>query len=673
MKVGLLCIFCLIFLGSALAEVEEKISVYAWQQDELTLLPVDTAADVTVIDRETIEASGAVSVPDLLRNEANVMIRNTSGNVNDGQVAMRGFGENSHLRTLILVDGHTLNRPDMGVAGWESLPVMNIEQIEVIRGGQNVLYGDNALAGVISITTKRGADAGTQVLGTMGEFGYLSGYIGHGGAAGPVDYYAGIDRYESEGFRSNSLSRATVLTGSLAWYANDSDMVSLRVSHTDSYRQYPGPLLYDQMMEDPTQSYYSGDEYAEDLESRASLIWKTSKSWGEARVVTGISRRENEWQLPGRSADELQYGFSLGPRVKLGSADNFLLTGVDASYDTLDHTNDLQADPDYASSEGMFSRVTVQPYVFMQKTLRERWIVGGGARYEHATADNDFNDYIDNQILPYIDTNRGPISNPNYNPDPDQDPLTSYDEAVKKEGWAATLSLTRKFNRNFEGWVRYDRCYRYPTLDEAAAYNEFELSEPLNTRLDPEEGNHFVTGVQWGNGLWRFQWSAYALFMDNEIVYDQVLMLNRNLGKTKRLGTEFEVAWDREWYGANTRWAVQDARLAGGEYEGNVIPLVSPYHGVVSGWIDPVERLRLTLTWSYVAEQYQGNDDANILPKMDAYGLLGLHADIRMSPRIRLNISMENLLDEIYATTAYSGVYYPGAGRSFRCSMMLEF
>ncbi|QBG48139.1 TonB-dependent receptor [Verrucomicrobia bacterium S94] len=673
MRIRLLCIVLLILPVSVFAEAEEKIAVYAWQQDELALVPVDTASDVTVIDRETIEGSGAVSVPDLLRNEANILIRSTSGNVNDGQIAMRGFGENSHLRTLILVDGHKMNRPDMGVAGWASLPVMNIERIEVIRGGQNVLYGDNALAGVISITTKRGADTGTQVRGTMGEFGYLGGYIGHGGTAGPLDYYVGIDTYESDGFRSNSLSRATTLTGSLAWYVNDSDMVSLRVSQTDSHQQYPGPLLYEQMMEDPTQSFYSGDEYSESLEHQASLIWKTSRNWGEARMAFGAGRREGEWQLPGRSADDLQYGFSLGPRIKLGGNDHFVLTGIDASYDTLDHTNDLQADPDYASSEGTFRRVTLQPYVFAQKTLRDRWILGGGARYEHAATDNDFDDYIDSQILPYIDTNRGQIPNPDYNPDPDLDPLTSYDETVKKEGWAATLSLTRKFNRNLEGWIRYDRSYRYPTLDEAAAYNEFELSEPLNTALDPEEGDQYVTGARWADEQWRFQWSAYALFMDNEIVYDQVQQLNRNLGRTKRLGTEFEVALDRGWYGANTRWTVQEAKLDDGEYEGNTVPLVPPYHGVVSGWVDPVERLRLTLTWSYVAAQYQGNDEANAAAKMDAYGLLGLQADIRMSPHVRLHIGMDNLLDEIYATSAYGGVYYPGAGRSFRCSMMMEF
>jgi len=93
------------------------IVVSAPRLDNLDLMAVDAAADVTVIDRSTIERSGAVSVPELLRNEANVLLRSFSGNPNDGQIAMRGFGDNSHLRTLILVDGHKLNRLDMGMTG----------------------------------------------------------------------------------------------------------------------------------------------------------------------------------------------------------------------------------------------------------------------------------------------------------------------------------------------------------------------------------------------------------------------------------------------------------------------------------------------------------------------------------------------------------------------------
>ncbi|MEI6890872.1 MAG: TonB-dependent receptor [Pontiella sp.] len=656
----------------AFAGTNHTIVVSAPRLDNLDLMAVDTAADVTVIDRETIERSGAISLPDLLRNEANILILGTSGNVNDGQISMRGFGDNAGLRTLIVVDGHTLNRPDMGATTWSSVPLSNIEQIEVIRGGQNVLYGDHALAGVVKITTKRGADVGTQIAGTIGSYGYISGYLGHGGAVGDFDYYIGVDSYESEGFRSNSLSKASTLTGSLVWYAGESDVFTFRVSHTDYHQQYPGPLTYEQMMDDPTQSNYTSNDFSDVLSSQATLNWETERDWGRVRVASGYHRRDLDWQLGGIFANNLIEGFSLGPRIKWGNEDDFLIGGLDMTYDTLNFTSYLPADTRYVSSEAEMERITLQPYLFVQKTFRDKWILGGGARYETARTEGENRDYVKNQILPYLDTNRGPVPNPNYKNPPD---LTdeSFDGVIEKEGWAASLSLTRDFNQNSSIWIRYDHVYRYPALDEVAAYQGYPLDDPMNADLDPEEGDHFVFGVNHGWGDWQGQWSAYALLMKNEIAFDPVAQLNSNVGPTRRIGTELELNWNRLWYGAGTRWTLQESTLRSGEHQGNVVPLSPPLYGVCSAWVEPVDTLRLSLNWSYVSEQYQGNDNANSTRKMNAYDQLGFQALIRMSDYARLRISIDNLLDETYATTAYSGVYYPGAGRSFRCGLNFEF
>jgi iron complex outermembrane receptor protein len=654
------------------ASTNNAIIVSAPQLENLDLMAVDTAADVTVIDRQTIEDSGAVSVPELLQSKANLLIRNTSGNVNDGQISMRGFGDNSGLRTLVLVDGHKMNRPDMGRTLWSSIPLSNIDQIEVIRGGQNVLYGDHALAGVVKITTKRGSDAGTQASGTIGSFGYISGYIGHGGSTENVDYYIGADGYESDGFRSNSLSRATTFTGSLVWYTGDADMFTFRLSNTDSYQQDPGPLTYDQMMADPTQSNASSNDFTETRSTEASLIWESEHDRGSSRVTSAYTRRDLDWQLGGIYAGNLIQGFSLGPRAKWGGDESFVIGGIDLTYDTLDFTSYLPADTRYVSSEAEMDRITLQPYVFAQKTFREHWILGGGARYESARTTGENRDYEDNQILPYVETNRGRLPNPYYKASPDLT-TNSFNGVVNKSGWAATASLTREFSEDASAWIRYDRVYRYPVLDEVASYQGYPLADPLNAALDPEVGNQFVAGANHRVGNWRGQWSVYAMFMDNEIVFDSVARLNRNVGKTRRMGTDLELDWDRRWYGAGTRWTFQQSTLQSGEYEGNVVPLSPPVYGVCSAWVDPLDAIRFRLSWSYVSAQYQGNDDANANQKLAAYDLLNFQALIRFSDNTHLIVSIDNLLDETYATSAYSGVYYPGAGRSFRMGLNLEF
>src|SRR5690625_7121512 len=61
---------------------------------------------------------------------------------------------------LILIDGVAINDPS-GVGGaidLRILPTQNIERIEILRGNQSVLYGTDALAGVVNIITKKGAE-----------------------------------------------------------------------------------------------------------------------------------------------------------------------------------------------------------------------------------------------------------------------------------------------------------------------------------------------------------------------------------------------------------------------------------------------------------------------------------------------------------------------------------
>ena len=104
--------------------------------------PKNLAARVQVIDQTDIEQSGAVDLVELLRREANLQVRSTSGNSARATVSMGGFGENGGLRTLVLLDGHRLNAIDMSAINWYSIPLTMVKSIEVIRGGQSGTFGN---------------------------------------------------------------------------------------------------------------------------------------------------------------------------------------------------------------------------------------------------------------------------------------------------------------------------------------------------------------------------------------------------------------------------------------------------------------------------------------------------------------------------------------------------
>jgi outer membrane receptor protein involved in Fe transport len=129
--------------------VVEEVTITAARSERSVL---DVPGNVTVIDRETIERSGARSVPELLRREAGIFVTNWSTNREGYTVEARGFnnGGGNGGRTLVMIDGRRVNEPDVMLPDWAFMPLDNLESIEVVRGPVNALYGDSAIAGVVT-------------------------------------------------------------------------------------------------------------------------------------------------------------------------------------------------------------------------------------------------------------------------------------------------------------------------------------------------------------------------------------------------------------------------------------------------------------------------------------------------------------------------------------------
>lgn len=107
----------------------------------------DLVGDVSVIDRKTIERSGATGVADVLARLPGMEISRSGGVGNATSVFIRGAESRF---TAVYLDGVRIDSQSTGGAGWEGIPLAQIDRIEVLRGPAAAVYGSDAVGGVIS-------------------------------------------------------------------------------------------------------------------------------------------------------------------------------------------------------------------------------------------------------------------------------------------------------------------------------------------------------------------------------------------------------------------------------------------------------------------------------------------------------------------------------------------
>ncbi len=149
----------------------------------------DVLADVSVIDRASLDRAGQLSLRDVLYQLPGVQITTNGSYRSSSGIFLRGAGS---TQTLVLVDGVRVGSATSGGASFENMPLARIERIEVLRGAASALYGPDAVGGVIQIFTREAGDglqadanigvgtdgqqqAGASVRGTSGALGYSFG------------------------------------------------------------------------------------------------------------------------------------------------------------------------------------------------------------------------------------------------------------------------------------------------------------------------------------------------------------------------------------------------------------------------------------------------------------------------------------------------------------------
>ncbi len=606
----------------------------------------EAPSSITVIGAEQIKLYGYRTLADILQSVPGLHV---SYDRTYSSLGFRGFTfgglRDSNNRLLVLVDGHRINNSlsDGAFIGTEFiLDVDLIEQVEVIRGPGSVLYGGNALFGVINVVTRKGRDFrgyGGELSAVAASFDTYQGRVtyGHLFTNGLEMLFSGT-LYDSQGqeqlfFKTNSLSGALATKGDY----------------------------------DNSKSFFGNVAFG-DFSLEGAII---SREKGIPTGLVGTVFDEPRTRvLDARSYMNLRYSHEFNDVVDVSAQ---------VYYDRQDSTLDAF----YTATTNHLARQELVgewwgAELQLTKKLFERHTITLGAEYR-----DDFNQGQRNLYIPAL---------PGF---PIETKRTTFNYGVYLAG-----DLTIRTNLHLSAGARYDQyAGQDPTANPRVAliYNpvgQSTIKAIYGTAFrapnffervqgEPELGPETITTYElvyeqgFGEHL-RASISGFYNQMDDLILQNSVYRFT-NLDRAEAKGTELEL--EGRWYDLVGRISYT-YQTTEGRMTGQVLP-DSPHHLFKLNLNVPVikEKLFAGIDFQYVSARttLRTRSDFTIEPGQQAldYSVVNFTLFSRnMVKGLEVSASVYNLLDEHYgdpSTPFHVQDVIPRDGRSFRVKLTYKF
>ena len=270
------------------APVAERVVVSA-TRGEATLSTLGVSVDV--LERDAIEDRAAPSLLPLLQDVAGVATARSGQTGQQGSVFIRG-GESRYAR--VMVDGVPVNQPGGAYDFGTALP-FELERVEIVRGAAGSLYGTDALAGVVSLETRRarvGESPSLRAEAEGGSFDWRRWLGASSGARGAFDWNVGAQRLTTDNEAPWSAFEQTAAALSAGMKLDGHTRARFVARFDDSTVGTPGPTAFGPPDQDASFE-------REDL------------------VVSAVLRRDHV-----RFAQQLSLGYSSTDQLSLNPADS---------------------------------------------------------------------------------------------------------------------------------------------------------------------------------------------------------------------------------------------------------------------------------------------------------------------------------------------------------------
>lgn len=187
-------------------------------------------SSVSVIDRADLEALHLLTVAETLRAVPGLQVIQTGQRGGTTSLFVRG-GESNFNK--VLVDGIPAN--DIGgVFEFANLASGGVEQVEILRGPNSVLYGTDALGAVINVTTRRGVSTIPQfdLSSEGGNFATIRNDASVAGGFRQFDYFSEFSRFDTQNSLPNSSFHDGTYAGNFGWAVGGATQLRFTLRHT---------------------------------------------------------------------------------------------------------------------------------------------------------------------------------------------------------------------------------------------------------------------------------------------------------------------------------------------------------------------------------------------------------------------------------------------------------
>jgi len=589
-----------------------------------TPLKAPAPASISVIDRKQIEASAASSLVDVLRTQAGLQVQDILGDGNRVALSLRGFGANATNNTLVLVDGRRLNNPSQEAADLNSVPLSNIERIEIIRGAGTVLYGDQAVGGVVNIITRQPSENEAYVESSRGSHDleiYRSHAFAHLG--GGFSLYGSGEARHSDGYRDNNNASYSNLFSRLR-YDHESGWMLYEYQTIDDELRLPGALSEAQRRDDRKASVKLQDFNDSKTEvNRFAVQHALGKHWTA------------NFDYSYRDTDAVAY---LSQPLTQDTQVETFSPRLTAQWDSALGRSEWLIGHDHITSD--YQRISGFGATLFRQTQRD-WYTQLSQALSY-----DIGLTLGYRSSEAEDRNKGAA-------------LTQTDRED-----STSLGLSWQVDRNIRAFAKREDVLRFANVDD----NGYTI--PGTAFLKPQTGVSWETGLEWQDSMQRYQLRVYRLDLKDEIAFDGsalgpdagfgVLGAIVNLDDTRRDGLLLEGQRQlTERLSLSGQYSFTDATYRAGSFEGNDVPWVARHTAGLNLSYLLLKGLTGYLETNYNGPRYLSGDDAHALPRAGGYTLfnLGLSYDYQQfSSKLRIN----NLTGKRYDSFATYSLWTPG-------------